>query len=166
MSSAPQGGGGAGRRASRPIPRRQNAEEERRTALQHCRGTFSARERAAGGTVTGGRFPELPSVTPAGPSQPGTNTATAILPRPRPQAPPPPPPPAPPGDAPPSAPCVLASRPAPLRLARPRLPLGRGSSLAPARSARSRRRPSGGLRLTRSAPGGWAGDALLVTPTR
>lgn len=31
-----------------------------------------------------GRFPELPSVTPAGPTQPGTSTATAILPRPRP----------------------------------------------------------------------------------
>lgn len=118
-TSAPQGGGGAGRPVSRPIPRRQNAEEERRTALQHRRGTFSARERAAGGTVAGGRFPELPSVTPAGPSQPGTNTATAILPRPRPQAPPPPPPPAPPGVAPPSAPCVLASRPAPSPPPRP-----------------------------------------------
>lgn len=87
-TSASQGGGDAGRRASRPIPRRQKAEEERRTALQHRRGTFSARARAACGTVAGGRFPELPSVTPAGPSQPGTNTATAILPRPRPQAPP------------------------------------------------------------------------------
>lgn len=88
-TSTPQGGGGAGRRASRPIPRRQRAEEERRTALQHRRGTFSARARAADRTVAGGCLPELPSVTPAGPSQPGTNTATAILPRPRPQAPPP-----------------------------------------------------------------------------
>ena len=167
-TSAPQGGGGAGRLASRPIPRRQKAEAERRTTFQHRRGTFSARARAAGGTVAGGRFPELPSVTPVGPSQPGTNTATAILPRPRPQAPPPPLPHAPPGIAPPSAPCVLASSPAPPHVDQPRLSLGRGGSLAPARSprtARSRRRPSRGRRLTRNAPGSGAGDALLVTPT-
>lgn len=78
-TSAPQGGGRAG-----PIPRRHQPEGGRRTAPQLRRGTVSASARATGGSVAAGRFPELPSVTPAGPTQPGTSTATAILPRPRP----------------------------------------------------------------------------------
>lgn len=76
----------SGRRASRPHPAEAPAlrEDGGRPGPQPRRGTVSARARATGGSVAAGRFPELPSVTPAGPTQPGTSTATAILPRPRP----------------------------------------------------------------------------------
>lgn len=114
--------------------------------------------------MAAGRFPELPSVTPAGQTQPGTSTATAILPRPRPCWPRP------------LLPLLpRPARPRPVRTLRPDVtvppppsPSGAAASegclwdAVVLRLAHVRLAPRA---LARCAPDGGVGDALLVTRT-